>query len=250
MALGIKGYDKAIGLDQVLALPFEEGVGVVTQDVANPHHPMTMSVVPPTWVALANDRGMLEFNGLSNYLECPAADSGDLDFTTGDYSLAVWINWVSPGIAQSEILVARYEVNFTGWEPYLTEMAGPIYYLTLRHHHASFCPAYNAPCPPGNTRTGCYSVGWTPGIWCLLGITRSGAYPKHFRNGQSLEVGFDALGLHDPDPCNRDLVIGTRFSKDQDWYQGRMWNLRVWDRQLSDDDMKLIFLTERHLFGV
>ena len=245
MVSGVKGYDKAINRNQLLALPFEEATGLVTQDVAKPHHPIDMSVVPPTWVALANDRGMLEFNGASNYLECAAASCADLDFITGDYSIAGWINWIDT--TNSEIIIGRYGVSLDGWELYLWRT--PPNYLTLRHHHVSYCPS--PPCPPGNPRTGCYSVGWLPGQWWFMGVTRSGAYPKMFRNGEALEVTFDPIiGMHDPDTCNRDLVIGTRFTKGSDWYQGRMWNLRVWGRELSDDDMKFIFLTERHLFGV
>jgi len=84
-----------------------------------------------------------------------------------------------------------------------------------------------------------------------MGVTRSGINARMFRNGEELVVGASVGGLYDPDACNvEDLRIGCRFSEDGDWYQGRMWNLRVLNRELSDDDIKFIFLTERHLFGV
>ena len=236
MVAGIKGYDKTINLEQLMALPFEEGTGLITQDVAKPHHPIIMSVVPPTWVALANDRGMLSFNGAANYLYSLAADTADLNFTSGDYSIAGWINWSVSALSQ--IVIGRYGVDLDGWELYLTDWLGVS--LTLRHHHGSLAPV----------RTGCYSVEWTPDIWCFMGVTRAGAYPKMYRNGRPVGVTYDVGGLNDPDTCNRDLVMGCRYTKNTNWYSGRMWNMRVWGSELSAQDMRFIFETERHLFGV
>ena len=189
MTSGVKGYDKGVNLEQLLALPFEEGVGLITQDVAHPHHPVAMSVVPPTWVARANGRGMLEFNGLSNYLKCLNAESADLNFTSGDYSIVSWINWVDTG--SSEIIIGRYDLNVDGWELYLWNNV-----LQLRHNHVTFCPVDQVPCPPGFPRTGAYSYNWTPGVWWLMGVSRSGISARMYRNGQSLVVGASTGGLY------------------------------------------------------
>jgi len=235
----MKGYDKlAVDYGLLLALPFREGVGTITRDLAMPHHQNVTLVGVPTWVQVPiSNLTVLDFDGIGDYLDCPAANTGDLNFTTGDYSIACWIYKVHS--ATSDILVGRYGVDFDGWETYFYEPA-PHEYLTLRHHHGSLAP----------DRTGCYSDNWSINTWWLVGITRSGAYPKHFRNGEEVEVTYDPGGLLDPDTCNRDLVIGTRFTKDSDWFTGKMWNLRIWDRELSEEDMRFIFEAERHLFGV
>lgn len=244
----------AIGFDKIrvhdgllLGLPFREATGTVTRDVAKPHHGPVTLIGTPTWASLAaNDLGILSFNGVTDYLECAAALTADLNFTSGDYSIVSWINWIDTG--SSVMVMGRYGVDLDGWEVYF--YAGAQDFLQLRHHHASFCPPDQVPCPPGFPRTGAYSGGWTPGSWYLMGITRSGAYPRMYRNAQALTVGYSTGGVYDPDTCNRDLVIGTRFTKDADWYSGLEWNPRIWNRELSSDEMSFIFERERAWFGL
>lgn len=247
-------YDKkSIYHGLLLALPFTEATGTITRDRAKPHHQDVDLVGAPSWVSLANGLGVLDFNAaaVSHYLDCPVAGTVDLNFTTGDYSIAVWVNHGVTGAMMAKIVVGRYYIdniilaNNVGWEVYL-ETNGPDY-LELRHHHGSF----------GNwsdQRDGCFSTGWAPGTWNFLGITRSGGslFPKHYRDGSALAMTYSANGMRDPDTvpllANRDLVIGTRCTKNQDWYDSKMWGLRIWDRELSEDEMKFLFNCERHWF--
>ncbi len=247
------GYDK-IGLDygQLLSLPFTEGVGVITHDVAKPAHLLTLKDPGGgsfTWANLAvSGCPVLQFAAVGGgpadgvYLDCPAAATADMDFITGDYSVACWINWDSTG-GWSEIIIGRYGVDLDGWELYL-DISGHLptgNTLSLRHHHASLTPNFNS---------NCYSEGWTPGEWHFMGISRSGLYPVHYRNGQPLVMSYEASGMLDPDTCNRDLVIGCRYTKDANWYRNQMWNPRVWDRALTVMEMQFMFELERHWFGV
>jgi len=253
-AVMAKGYDK-LSLDYglLLALPFREGTGVITRDVAMPHHELTLQDPDGgsfAWGNLVTGCPYLQFTTVGFgptdgvYLDCPAANTVDLDFTTGDYSIVVWVKHEAIGELKPKIVVGRYVIdditliNNVGWEVYL-ETNGP-HYLELRHHHGSI----------GVQRDGCYSTGWAPGGWELLGITRSGLYPKHYRNATSLAVTYGGSGMRDPDSANQDLVIGARFSKNADWYNGQMWNLRIWDRELSNEEMHWIFEMERHWFNV
>jgi len=234
------GYDrKKVNYEQVMALTFGEGAGVATYDRAKPHRPEVTLVNTPTWAQIIpSNKTVLQFNGVNEYFQCLAADTPDLDFTD-DYSMVGWVNWTDTGF--SEIVIARYELDATGWEIYLTVQPGPIYYLTQRHHHASL--------GAGNLRDGCYSVGWTLSEWHLMGISRSGLYPVHYRNGVPLTMTYSADGMRDPDACARDLV-NCRFTKDANWYQNQVVDLRLWDAELSTEDHAEIFATERHLFGV
>lgn len=227
-------YDKRTINNQLcLDLPFREATGILAHDRARADRQIDF-VNTPTWATIASGLGVLDFDEPSHeYLECDTLDTTDLDFTTGDYSIAVWLNWCDT--TSSEIIVARYELDVDGWETYFYDSI-----LQLRHHHAG----------GATDRTGAYSYGWTPLIWWLMGITRSGAYPLHYRNGVELEMGYSTGGMLDPATCNQDLVIGVRYSKDNDWYDGQMQGLRIWDRELSSSEMMMLFQRERHWFGV
>ena len=247
----MKGYDKiSVNHGMLLDLPLLEGSGVITRDVAKPHHdPITLED-PGTgsfnWTTLVSGLPCLEFvrvgpaAGEGVYLECDVLDTADLDFTSGDYSIGGWIKWIDTGV--SILLIGRYELSLTGWELYLWSGI-----LQLRHHHASFCPGT---CPPDFERTGASSTGWTAGTWEFFGVSRSGAYPIMYRNGVPLTMAYSPLGIHDPDPCNMDLVIGTRYTKDMDWYSGLQSRPRVWGRSLSEAEWKGIFESEKHWYGV
>ena len=237
------GYNREILLD----LPFREGTGVVTQDVAKPHHVLTM--VDPgggsfAWTELANGLTVLEFVPIGGggtdgvYLQGAAATCADLNFTTGDYSIAGWTKW-GAGTNQSEIIIGRYGTDLDGWDCYYNANSST---LSLRHNHSSL---------GANSSSQCYSLGWVPGVWKLFSISRLGAslYPLHYRNGVPLAMSYEATGMLAPDTCNRDLVIGCRHSKDANWYYGLMWRPRVWPRALSEAEWIQIFERERGWFG-
>lgn len=240
----VKGYDKIeTNYEVLLDLPFNEGSGVLTRDIAKPHH-QNITLLGSTWdkVALSNT-SVLNFDGVSDYLECLAANTVDLDFTNQDYSIGCWINWEDTGIA-GEIVAGRYWLDHNGWELYLAATPG-VDSLTLRHHHAGTL----VPPITGNPRSACYSVGWTRGIWCLLGVSRvGGGEAQHYRNGVPLTMV--TSGLVDPESCAQDLVIGARYTKNATYYKGGMKRLRIANRVLTADDWLKLFETERHLFGV
>lgn len=225
-----KHYDDlAESANILLDLPFREATGIITQDIAKPHHPVTL-VDTPTWTQLASLLGVLTFNGTSEYGQCVGASCTDLDFTSGDYSVGGWINWTIEEFSQ--IVIARYELSDSGWEVYLTN-DGPLNYLTLRHHHAA----------GATLRTGAYSLGWTPGTDWFFGISRTGASAQFYRNGVSVDTTSDAL--IDPETCAQDLVLGIRYTKDANRYKGNMYRPRLWyPRALSADDWLRIYTRE------
>jgi len=209
----------------LLDLPFREGIGVVTQDVAKPHHPITMANTP-TWAALDSGKMTINLNGTDQYLQCLSASCTDLDFTSGDYSIGGWLNWTIDEFSQ--IVIARYELSVDGWEVYTTNV-GALNYLTLRHHHAA----------GATTRTGAYSIGWTPGTLFHFGISRSGASAQFYRNGEPVTTVSDAL--IDPETCNQNLVIGVRYTVDANFYKGPFPRLIVADEALTAEDWKSIY---------
>lgn len=222
----------------LLSLPMQEGAGtVLTQDVAKPHHPISL-VHAPVWTALGTGLQVLDFDGASDYMECVSASCADLDFTAGDFSIACWCYWEGATGGVADILMGRYELDVSGWEVYFDD-SDPLRTLTLRVHHGGV-PA----------RTAATSYGWTKDIWWLVGISRSGAYPLHYRNGIGLEMSYSTGGITDPVTSAQDLVVGVRYTKNINFYDGKLWNPRVWGRCLEPWEQMTIFNRERELFGV
>ena len=225
-------FNKRILLD----LPFREGVGIVTQDVAKPHHPITMHDTP-TWASLDSGLGVLDLNGTSEYLQCLSASCADLDFTTGDYSLGGWFYLESGGAADDLTLLSRFLLNNNGWELYHYTNA----ILTLRHHHAA------TPSPVFG-RSSAYSRGWAFNKWWFMGVSRSGASAQFYRGDTDSFVALLTTGtLVDPETGAQNLLIGTDPTGDND-YNGPLWRPRVWDVALTEEDWRTIYELEKGWF--
>jgi hypothetical protein len=236
-----RGFDKEdLGKGLLLSLPMREATGtVLTQDVAKPHHLVTM-IHSPVWTALANGLQVLDFDGNADYMECDGASCADLNFTTGDFSIACWCYWEGMTGGVADILMGRYELSVSGWELYFDD-SDPLRTLNLRVHHAG---------DPAGDRTAGYSLGWTKDTWWLVGVSRSGAYPLMYRNGAAVEMTYSAGGIANPSTCAEDLVIGVRYTKNVNFYDGKLWNPRIWGRSLSATEWAELFNQERHLLGV
>ncbi len=214
----------------LLDLPFREGVGTVTYDVSKYHRPITL-VATPTWTTKTSGYPVLDFDAASDeYFECDDALTTELNFTTGDYSIGGWVNYSG---GDNSMILARYELNVSGWELYFY---GGI--LTLRHSHAA----------GATTRTAAYSLGWTVSTWWFFGVSRSGAAAVMYRNGVALPMVHSTGGLIDPETCSRDLV-NCRFSKDDDYFNGPEKGLRIWGKSLSATDWLGIYNREKGWFG-
>ena len=151
----------------------------------------------------------------------------------GNYSKIIWVNWEHD--ATSQIIIGRYEVSVSGWELYFTE-SGAIDYLTLRHHHAG----------GASLRTAVSSVGWVPGTWFCVGISRVGGVCKMYRNGTEIVATGDTL--IDPETCTQDVTIATRYTKNANWYKGYLSRPRIWNRALTDLEFKTIYELDKRWF--
>ncbi len=219
------GYNRRMLLD----LPFREGIGVVTQDVAKPHHVMAM-INTPTWGALDGGKMAINLNGTNEYLQCLAANCADLNFTTGDFSIGGWINWTINEFSQ--IVIARYELSVSGWEVYLTN-AGSSNFLTLRLHHAA----------GATIRTAAFSIGWTPGTLFHFGISKIGDTAYMYRYGEPVVTTSDVL--IDPETSPQDLVIGVRYTKDANFYKGPFPRLVIAGEGLLEEDWRAMYRQQR-----
>ena len=228
--------DLDINRDIRLDLPLREGIGIVTQDVAKPHHLVTM-VGTPAWTILDSYLNVITLDGATQYASCAGATCADLDFTTGDYSLADWI-FIQSG-DPSEELLNRFSLNANGWELY--HYSNLI--MTLRHHHSLYTP------PGGsNPRTASYSENWALNTWYFLGVSRPGGENAIFyRNGLAIPTFSSAGGLHDPESCVQNLNIGANPGP-VNRHLGMFWRPRVWARVLTAADWAWIYEREVRWF--
>ena len=220
----------------LLDLPFREGIGIVTQDVAKPHHPITM-VDTPTWTQLDNGLMVLTLNGTSEYLQCLAASCADLDFTSGDYSLGGWF-YIASGGSDDKTLMSRFLLSDSGWElyHYINEI------LTLRHHHAA----------GASTRTGAYSNNWTFNKWWFMGFSRTGGEAQFCRGDKDsfeiLTTTVTAGGLIDPETCNQNLLVGFDTGG-FNYFNGKMWRPIVSGKYVTTTEWQARWKHEKGWFA-
>ena len=226
-----RGYDNIwLNSQLLLDLLFREAQGALYHDFAKPHHVVTGEGGVPFWSVLASDLNVLSFNaGGPDYAQITNAASLDLDFTTEDFSLAVWID---PDLTGNRFLFARGLTNQDGWTfHYNTNEA--LVFSTIQ---------------AGVDQV---TVGTTDeivvGTWCLAGVTRIGADARIYLNGRNSTTTY---GTHiDPDTSARLFYLG-RSDGGAGAYDGDMWRPRIWERGLPADEHLSIFERERGYFGV
>ena len=226
-------YD-SLGLNEDIQLDLSmlEATGGLLHDESKNHSMATMhtALATPLWLQTSEGHFGIFLNriypilDLDQYYDIPAADCTNLNFTTTDYSLAMWFYWNTTG--HSQIIMGKYFLDASGWEAYLHD-TGIHRYMTVRHHH-------------GGTRTGSYSDGWAFNEWHLWSYSRIGAAAFHYKDGEPITTISDVL--QDPgSSIADDFRIGCRFTEDQNWAKMRFHRPRAWSRGLSADEHRLLF---------
>ena len=228
-----RGFDNyAINHQLLLSLPFVEMSGTLTYDIATPHHELTLTGTPPTWNSLVTGFPYIAFDGLNDYLQCIAADSDDLRFSTGDFTLLAWL-WNS-GPVGIDTVMCQNTVDACGWE-FDIDSTGKI---ALRTNQAAAHTEISA------------AAAFTSSAWQLVGVTRDGASGQFYVNGNPVTT---TGTLTDAVQCGAGaniFFVGVQNLAGSNFWAGYMALPRIWERELSDEDMKEIFNTEAHWFGV
>lgn len=227
-------YDSlGINEDIELDLSMLEATGTLFYDESKNHSMATSHTTlgSPLWMQLSSGRYGLSINpalpiaDTEHFLDIPAADCPNLNFTSTDYSLAIWFYYTDSGEDDQHIM-NKYVVDMSGWEVYLYT-SGASRILTVRHHH-------------GGTRTGSYSLGWAYSEWHLFGYSRIGTTGYHYRDG--LPITTISGVLQDPaSSVADDFRIGCRFTEDSEWFKGRFHRPRAWSRGLSVAEHSLLY---------
>lgn len=234
----MRGYDKhALDHRLLLDLPMREaagGAGDYVFDRARPHHRLELHGATIGWTQLPSGLYVLDLTpGTPDFLDCPAGDTADLDFTTGAFSLGVWAN--ADNIAAAHrIIMCRGVLNTDGWYCRI-ETDGSI---SLRTNQA------------GGSQVSLSATGIiTPGTWYLVGFSRDGTSVRTFVNGVDLTE--TAASHTDPDSATRELHVGIYHDEASDPWDGQMWRPRIWgNRFLQEWEWLELFNMERHWFGV
>jgi hypothetical protein len=234
----MRGFDKlAINRNLLFGLTLEEGVGTLAHDRARPHHASTLTGTP-TWASIASGLSVLEFlNAHPDFIQCPAAATADLNFTSGDFSMAVWF-WPAY-FDNHQALLCRGVLNVDGWRLWIVSTPQ----LRFETSQAGANQASYTDSPSAIVQR-----------WSLWGMSRSGSLVSLYHNGIDRT---SVAGSHtNPTGANRKLhigilddeasypVLGDAFAK------GKKWNPRIWGRKLESWEHMAIFNAERHLFGV
>lgn len=243
----MKGYDNfRINHGIVLDLPFREATGLITHDIAKPHHIATLTG-PPVWTDVLaaaigpSDLGILQLNGVNQYLQIPGADTLDLDFI-GDFTLAAWVHPIYT--ASAMVIMCRNTTGVDGWCMFLYDnpTLGPL--LSLRTNQGGPAPGY----------TECHAAGFTDRESQLVGFSRdsAGLSATAYKNGKPVTTVLGPTGMIDPVACGvgNKLLIGIQDGEAISRYSGYKWRPRAWPWKLSDADWLSMFEREKHWFGV
>jgi len=220
-----------------LDLPYREGIGARTEDIARPTTLVTLVNTPP-WTTLDSHLTVLSYDGVSEHLRASAADTTLLDFTSGNYSIAGWIYLKSGGASMSQDLLSRFVLSNNGWELYSYTNG----IITLRHHHAA----------GATTRTGAYSLNWAFDTWYFIGVSRDGTSAQFYRG--TIDGSFSAVttisdALIDPEACVSNLYISCNNGATGNFHYGMNWRWRIWfDRVVAEASFKQIYEKELRWF--
>lgn len=224
------GFDNVrYNQDLLLSLPFREGTGTITRDWSKVYRELAL-VNTPTWTNLANDLTVLDFNGTNEELTCPGAATADLDFTTESFTVLTWAYHDDVGSAR--VIMNRGQLNACGWE-YYTASGN----LALRTNQAG-------------SREGASGMNLiVTDTWQCLAMVRDGLVGQAYLNGEARFTLLSDNGLLDPVGCGAQTFrVGN--NPNGNYFDGCLWNPRIWNRAITAKEMTAVFEAERHLFGV
>ena len=230
-------YDSlALNENIELDLSMLEASGSYLHDESKNHSMATMhtAIATPLWLQTSSGRFGIDLNriypllDLNQYYDIPAADCTNLNFTSTDYSLAIWFYWSDSG-ETSQVVMGKYVVSDRGWEVYLSEI-GALRYMTVRHHHAA----------GASLRTASFSLDWVYNEWHLFSYSRIGTTGYHYRDGEPITTISDVL-IDPESTVGDDWRLGCRFTEDANWLKAKFHRPRAWSKALTADQHRLLF---------
>lgn len=226
-----KGFDHYYPNQELaLCLPLEEATGTAARGWEKAAHPFTLHGTP-TWVSLANGLTVLDFvAGNPDYIDCPALDTVDLDFTAGDFS---GVAWVYATLAGRDVFIKGTFGLANGWG-FSLDANRQMMFFTIQAGPAS------------QTTTG---RPITLNAWHCVGFSRAGTRARIYNDGVDATATSE-MHVNPSTAAANAFTIGSSPGGGAGWWNGRMWGLRVWSKLVPSAAFRSIFVNERHLFGV
>jgi len=230
------GYDNhVIGHQCVLDLPFEEMSGLVTYCTGKTDIIATLGngagASNPAWAQLVSGIPYLEFDLAAppDYVDAPAADTTGLDFTSGDFSMIVWVN--ADALTDRHVLMCKGLLNTRGW--WFSVFTGG--YITFEYYI------------PGYESVASVVSIIVAGTWYLVGVSRTGTSMRIYRNGDDV-TDVDPFTGNPVSSVNDDLNIGVIEDKASYPFDGSMHRPRAWDRYLQPWEHRMVYNMECGMF--
>ena len=232
----MRSYDKYPINHQILVDmcldEYSVGAAPRTNDKAKPHHPFALH--GGAWNSLPNGLPYFLANaGNPDFIECPGANSADVNFTNGDFTLFACVNGNPAGAG---LVLNQGVVDVDGWE-FFTFGAN----LSFRLNQAG-------------AHTDISAVGaFTQLVPQAIAVVRHGAAGQFFVNGLPVTT----IGaLTDAISCagGNKLLVGVQNDEVNNGWNGIIYggecSPKAWNRALSTVEMKELFDSIRHWLGV
>ncbi len=225
------GYD-AFDLNRQIALDLtlEEMVGAVAHDRSPFAHNCALTGVP-AWAALGNGIPYLEFDETNpDFLDCAGADTTELNYQAGDFSLAAWVRLDS--LAAISTIMCRGLASTDGW-----------YFEVLADGSINISTSQAAAEQVSISTAGIIVIN----TWYLIMATRNGDTIVPYNNGAAVP---NTVGTHtDPLTSARELHVGIYDDEAATPVRGRIARPRIWSRQLSAAEIVRLWDMEKGWFG-
>jgi len=228
-------YDKhALNHQLLLDLSMEEVSGVAGDYIycrERAHHAVLLHGGTIGWAQFPSGLYVMDFTlGSPDWLDCPQADTVDLDFTSEDFSVGAWINLDS--LAANRSIICRGLLDTDGWYCQVL-MNGSIVFFTNQAAANQY----------SQSQESLIQVGFS----YLVGFSRDEGSIRCYINGVDVT---ETAGTHvDPLTSARELHIGIYDNETGSPWEGQMWRPRIWgDRVIQQWEWLELFNMERHWF--
>lgn len=234
----MRSYDKSGINHQILVdMCLDEytvGAAPRTNDKAKLHHPFVLN--GGAWNSLPNGLPYLLLNtGNPDFVECPGADSADVNFTNEDFTLFACVNGDSPAV---RMILNQGVVDVDGWEWFIFWNN-----ISLRLNQAG-----------GHTDISAVDA-FTQSVPQIVAVTRHGAAGQFYVNGLPVVTTLGA-GLTDAVSCagGNKLLVGVQDNETTFGWNGRIYGgecaPKLWNRALTAVEIKELSDSIRHWLGV